>query len=194
MSNHDNLVGQIWKILMIIGFICISNTVIYAQEEKQDATVSLSFSEENEAKTISAIATDQTGLPIEELDLFFYVQRTFSLLPIGDPFNTTDENGVVEVEFPTDLPGDTEGNVTIVVKIIESDIYNDFSLETVKNWGIPTIQLDESEEKRSLWAAAANAPISLVLIVSGMILAIWYIISYIIFILYKISKIKPLKN
>ena len=194
MSNHDNLVGQIWKILMIIGFICISNTVIYAQEEKQDATVSLSFSEENEAKTISAIATDQTGLPIEELDLFFYVQRTFSLLPIGDPFNTTDENGVVEVEFPTDLPGDTEGNVTIVVKIIESDIYNDFSLETVKNWGIPTIQLDESEEKRSLWAAAANAPISLVLIVSGMILVIWYIISYIIFILYKISKIKPLKN
>ena len=194
MSNHDNLVGQILKILMIIGFICISNTVIYAQEEKQDATVSLSFSEENEAKTISAIATDQTGLPIEELDLFFYVQRTFSLLPIGDPFNTTDENGVVEVEFPTDLPGDTEGNVTIVVKIIESDIYNDFSLETVKNWGIPTIQLDESEEKRSLWAAAANAPISLVLIVSGMILVIWYIISYIIFILYKISKIKPLKN
>lgn len=169
-------------------------SIIYGQDSLEEAEVSLSFSENNDVKTITALVKDQEGLPIEELDLFFYVQRTFSLLPIGDAFNTTDENGVVVVEFPTDLPGDTEGNVEIVVKIIESDIYNDLSLETIKNWGIPTIQPDQLEEKRSLWAAAANAPITLVLSVSGMILVIWYINSYIIFVLYKISKIKPLTN
>ena len=167
---------------------------MYGQDSLAVAEVSLSFSDENDIKTIIATVVDQSGLPIEELDLYFYVTRTFSLLPIGDVFNTTDENGLVEVEFPNDLPGDTQGNVEIVVKIIESDLYNDLTLEIVKNWGIPTTQLDQSEEKRSLWAAAANAPITLVLATSGMILVIWFIIGYIIFKLFKISRIKPIKS
>lgn len=185
---------QVLKAFILIGIMSLNFSIIYGQDSLEEAKVSLSFSENNDVKTITALVKDQEGLPIEELDLFFYVQRTFSLLPIGDAFNTTDENGVVVVEFPTDLPGDIEGNVEIVVKIIESDIYNDLSLETIKNWGIPTIQPDQLEEKRSLWAAAANAPITLVLSVSGMILVIWYINSYIIFVLYKISKVKPLTN
>lgn len=192
MSDDNSLIRKILKILMITVLICISNLVIYGQEEMQDAIVSVSFSEDNDAKTIKAIATDQAGLPIEELDLYFYVKRTFSLLPIGDVFNTTDENGEVIIEFPVDLPADTEGNVIILVKILESDLYNDLSIETVKNWGIKTY-IDHSQEKRSLWGAAANAPITLVLSVSGMILVIWFIIWYIIFVLFKISKIKPLQ-
>lgn len=193
MRDHKSLIGQIFKILLIIGLIGIPNSVSYGQEEMQDAIVSLSFSEDNDAKTIKAIATDQEGLPIEELDLYFYVKRTFSLLPIGDVFNTTDENGEVVVEFPDDLPGDTEGNVIIIVKILESDLYNDLSIETVQKWGVKTY-IDESQEKRSLWAAAANAPLTLVFLVSGMIFVIWFIIWYIIFVLYKISRIKPLQS
>jgi hypothetical protein len=167
---------------------------MYGQDSLAVAEVSLSFSDENDIKTIIATVVDQSGLPIEELDLYFYVTRTFSLLPIGDVFNTTDENGLVEVEFPNDLPGDAEGNVEIVVKIIESDLYPDLTLNVKKNWGIPTTQLEQSEEKRSLWAAAANAPITLVLSISGMILVVWFIIGYIIYELIKISKIKPLKS
>ena len=109
-------------------------------------------------------------------------------------FNSTDENGVVEVEFPKDLPADEKGNVIIVIKILEADMYNDLTLEMTKKWGVPVILDDPKVEKRSLWAAAANAPISLVLIVSAMILVIWYIICYIIFNLYLISRIKPLNN
>jgi hypothetical protein len=194
MRNHKNLNGQVFKILMIIGFVWISNAVIYGQEEMQDAIVTVSFSEEEDSKTITATALDQEGLPIEYLDLYFYVKRTFSLLPIGDMFNSTDENGMVEVEFPKDLPADEEGNVIIVVKVMEADMYNDLTLEMTKNWGIPAILDDPKVEKRSLWAAAANAPISLILIVSAMILVIWYIICYIIFNLYLISRIKPLNN
>ncbi len=189
MRNHNFLNIQVF---ILIGIICFSNSVVFGQDIMEDALVSVSYSEENEVKTITATATDQTGIPIEELDLYFYVQRTFSLLPIGDVFNTTDENGMVTIEFPNDLPGDSVGNVTIVVKIIESDLYNDFSMENVKNWGIPAV-LDDVGEKRSLWAAAANAPITLILVVSAMILAIWFIIFYIIYELYKISKIKSLE-
>jgi hypothetical protein len=193
MRIHNHLNIQVLKVFVFIGIICLSNTIIYGQETMEDATVSISFSEEDNTKTIIAKASDQTGLPIEDIELYFFVKRTFSLLPIGDGFNATDENGIIEIEFPNNLPGDTKGNLVIVTKIIESDLYNDLSIEITKNWGVPII-LDDLEEKRSLWAAAANAPISLVIIVSLMIIAVWYIICYILFKLYKISKIKPINN
>ena len=194
MKSEINLCRYFLGIFLVVQLLFIGSSNMYGQDSLAVAEVSLSFSDENDIKTIIATVVDQSGLPIEELDLYFYVTRTFSLLPIGDVFNTTDENGLVEVEFPNDLPGDTQGNVEIVVKIIESDLYNDLTLEIVKNWGIPTTQLDQSEEKRSLWAAAANAPITLVLATSGMILVIWFIIGYIIFKLFKISRIKPIKS
>ncbi|RLD28688.1 MAG: hypothetical protein DRI75_05940 [Bacteroidetes bacterium] len=193
MRNHNYLNMQVLKVFILLGIVCLNNSIIYGQDSMEDAIVSLSFLEENESKIIVTKAVDQSGLPIEDLELYYYVKRTFSLLPIGDPFNATDENGIIEVEFPNDLPGDTEGNVIIVVKIIESDLYNDLTLETTKNWGLLVQLPDQKVEKRSLWAAAANAPISLILTVSVMIISVWYIICYILFKLYKISKIKPLK-
>jgi len=194
MRNHNYLNIHVLKVFMPLIILGFNNAIIYGQESMEDAIVSLSFSEENDVKTIIANASDPSGLPIEDLELYFYVKRTFSLLPIGDPFNSTDENGLVEIEFPNDLPGDTKGNVIIVVKIFESDLYNDLSVERTKNWGLPTTIDDPNVEKRSLWAAAANAPISLVVIVSSMIIVVWYIICYIIFKLYKISRIKPINS
>ncbi len=179
-----------WRVVILsVTLIITSILSVYGQEELRDANVTLSFHEEADSKIIRAVAMDQDGVPVGDLELYFYVQRTFSLLPIGDFINFTDENGVAEVEFPKDLPGDREGHVKIVVKLLDSDMYNDLTLERIKNWGIPT-PIDQFEEKRSLWAAAANAPIALVLATSGMIIVVWYIIGYIIFILFKINKLK----
>ncbi len=169
--------------------IFASYATAFGQDERQDAIVTLSFLEEEDSKTIQAKATDQGGVPIEDLEVYFYVQRTFSLLPIGGFFNITDENGIVEVTFPDDLPGDTEGYVTIVLKVMDSDLYNDLTIERVKNWGVPT-KTDQFEEKRTLWSAGANAPITLVIGTLGMILAVWYIIGHNIVTLIKISKVK----
>ena len=194
MNIHNYLNIQVLKVFVILGIIGLNNSIIYGQEAMEDAIVSISFSEEDNTKTIIAKASDQTGLPIEDLELYFFVKRTFSLLPIGDGFNATDENGILEIEFPNDLPGDTEGNVIIVTKIIESDLYNDLSLEVTKNWGLPVILEDPKIEKRSLWAAAANAPISLIIVIGTMIIGVWYIICYILFKLYRISRVKRINN
>jgi hypothetical protein len=190
MKSKKNLYTSVLKILFLVSWIFINNSMIYGQETMEEAILSISFNEENNAKTIVATVKDQEGQPIEELDLYFYVERSFSLLPIGDIFNTTDENGMVEVEFPSDLPGDSKGNVAIVVKILESDIYKDQSLEMTKKWGVPVQLDDESKEKRSLWAAAANAPISLIVVVCSMIIGVWYVIIYIVYSLFIISKIE----
>lgn len=196
MKLRSKQLISILKISWIMIFIFSNFNLVFGQVDDtlEDATISLSFVEDDESNKIVAIATDNNGEPIEELDLYFYIKRTFSNLPIGDVFNTTDENGMVKVELPNDLPGDHKGNITILVKIMESDLYNDLTIETTKNWGVSTEQLDQLEEKRSLWAAAANAPIVLVISISTMIVSIWFINCYIIYTLFRISKIRTQKS
>jgi hypothetical protein len=100
------LKGHILRIVVSIAILCFTGLVAYAQDTMQDAIISVTFSEKDNTKTIVAKAVDQSGMPIADLELYFYVERTFSLLPIGDSFNFTDEEGNIEVEFPNDLPGD----------------------------------------------------------------------------------------
>lgn len=194
MRIHNYLNNQLLKVMMSMGVLCFSFTVLYGQETMEDAVISISFSEENNTRTIISKAMDQSGLPIEDLELYIYAERTFGLLPIGDAINFTDDQGIIEIEFPGDLPGDTEGNVNLVIKLMESDTYNDLTLKRTVNWGVPITIEDPKDEKRSLWAAAANAPISLVLIVSLLIIAVWYVICFIIYKLFRISKIKPVSH
>ncbi|WP_242084177.1 hypothetical protein [Aestuariivivens sediminis] len=176
-----------WSVLLIFFNF---NTVLAQEDDMmEDAKIELSFNEDADSKIIVATATNKNDEPIEDLELYFYVKRSFSNLPIGDLFNATDETGTIKVEFPNDLPGDPEGNVTILVKLMDSDLYNDMTLETIKKWGVPSPSPSQFHEKRSLWAAAANAPIPLILIISALIFSIWFIICYIIYILFKIRKI-----
>ncbi|WP_242133711.1 hypothetical protein [Aestuariivivens marinum] len=189
-------ISWVLKISYSVLFIFLNFYTVSGQEDgtMEDAKIALSFNEEADSKIIIATATNFNNEPIEDLELYFYVKRTFSYLPIGDIFNVTDETGTVKIEFPNDLPGDSEGNVTILVKIIDSDLYNDQTIETIKKWGVPSPSPDQLDEKRSLWAAAANAPIPLILIISALIFSIWFIIFYIIYTLFKISKIEIIKS
>lgn len=175
--------------LILVAFLLIQSFSGISQDRK--AFIELDFWEENGKRNITATAydfeRDSIGAPIEGVDLYFFVQRTFSLLPIGDRFNTTDENGEVIVEFPSDLPGDTIGNVTVIVKIEEADDYANMEVSKDVNWGIPLV-IDHSESKRTLWAASANAPISLMILTNSLILIAWGLIFYIILKIYHISK------
>ena len=190
MKLPKNINTTISRLSILLAIVCLNTSFMYGQDSMEDASITVTFSEEDGVKTLIAAATDQEGLPIEDLELYFYVKRTFSLLPIGDPFNSTDENGIIEMVFANDLPGDTEGNLEIVIKLFESDLYNDQTVEVTKDWGVPIVIEDPKSEKRSLWSAAANAPLTLIVLITSMIAAVWYIICYIIFTLFKISRIK----
>jgi len=78
--------------------------------------------------------------------------------------------------------------VSVIVKLEDSDEYSDTETSEVIKWGVPT-NIDVGTEKRSLWSAGANAPISLMLLTNILIAAAWGIIFYILFKIYQISKI-----
>ena len=190
--SEDLSFCKIIRSFLVIFILSARPLISFAQEDAKSAIIQLEFTEDGSNKYITAKLNDYTndsiGQPLEEYDLYFYVERTFSLLPIGDVFNTTDENGEVTIEFPTDLPGDAEGNVRIIVKLEDADDYANAETSEVKNWGIPTPH-NESRQERSLWAAGANAPISLLILTNSLIAAAWGIIFYILYRFYQISKI-----
>lgn len=161
-----------------------------ANGQDRTADIKLDFTREEGEKLITATVFetfgDSLGAPVPDLDVYFYVERTFKPLPIGDIFNTTDEEGKVTIEFPADLPGDTLGNVKVIARIEESDEFQDTEVSKVIDWGVPLV-IDDPASKRSLWAAGANAPIPLLILVNSLILIVWSIIFYLIYELYKIN-------
>ena len=183
--------------LSLIIVLLLTNSESFAISLIQDDVkitplIQLRFSEEDSIKYLTAqvneISSDSIGIPIEDLDIYFFVQRTFSQLPVGGDFNFTDEKGEATIEFPNDLPGDPVGNVTIIVKIDESDMFEETEVKEIVKWGIP-VKFDSEEHKRSLVAAGANAPIGLIILVNIIILVVWVYIIYIITRIFKISKI-----
>jgi hypothetical protein len=175
----------------IIGLAIFLFILPALQAQDKKATIDLNCREENGKKLIIAtareISGDSVGKVIPELDLHFFVDRSFSPLPIGGLFTTTDEKGEATVEFPGDLPGDTVGNVKIIVKIQESDVYANAEVSKDVKWGVPIV-LDHSKTKRTLWAAGANAPITLLILVNSLIAAAWSLIIFILIKLYLVSR------
>ncbi len=181
------------KLILSLFLVCfeLQTSAFRQDDERITPVIQLQFSEEDSIKYITAqvneYRSDSSGKAIAELDLYFFVQRTFSQLPIGDYFNTTDENGEVRIEFPYDLQGDSAGNVIIIAKIEEDDMFEGVEVSKIASFGIP-IYIDHRANKRSLTAASANAPIILLLLVNGIILAVWGIIIYIFTQIYKIRR------
>ena len=147
---------------------------------------------------VHVFETDTAGnnIPQEGIEIKFLVERPLSPLPIKDVFNPSDdegrtftnENGDITLSFPDDLPGDVDGNLQILVRIVEHDDYGTVEVAEIKAWGIPTI-INDITLKRSLWSSSANAPVSLLIFINALILAVWGIIFYIVFKIFQIRKI-----
>jgi hypothetical protein len=134
--------------------------------------------------------TDSVGnaVPLKSIKIQFLVERPLSPLPVGDGFYKTDESGNATMEFPDDLPGDEEGHIRAMVRIVENDDYGTVEVSKVIKWGIPTF-VSDTTMKRSLWASSANAPILLLIFINSLIAAVWGIIFYIVIKIFKIRKL-----
>jgi hypothetical protein len=91
-----------------------------------------------------------TEIPVPETALGIFVQRSFKPLKIGE--GTTDVNGEATVEVPNDLPGDAKGDITLLVKLDENEIYGNLEAAVVQKWGVP-VSDKLNELPRALWSA-----------------------------------------
>lgn len=97
-----------------------------------------------------------------------YVPRMFSLLPIGE--TKLDESGSASIDFPSDLPGDKEGNLTIIARIEDHPEFGNVEKRTTLKWGSPS-SYNIPAGHRALWTK--TPPKWMIYTLSILLLGVW---------------------
>ena len=146
------------------------------------------FFQEDSIKSIEVrafeINADDQFVPLEGIDIVYYVQGTFSLLKFEKV--ETDIEGITQVPFPIDMPGDTAGIMTIVVKIDDDKVYGTVTSQGEMNWGIPIQPV--LEKQRGL--GDTDAPLWMVYTLIILLSVVWLHYMYVVFLIYKIKMAK----
>ncbi len=145
----------------------------------------ISFAEIDSVKTIVASAYQIEGLeeyaPVKAT-VRFYVPGQFSMLEIGkEKF----QDGRASVEFPENLPGDSNGNLKIIVAIENSKRYGTVEASGIKNWGKPRPPV-VIEKRRGL--GDTDAPLWMVYTLIILLSAVWFHYMYIIYVFITIKR------
>ena len=135
-------------------------------------------------------APDSAGniAPVEEVGARIFVERLFGLLPVSDEFGSTDEEGVLSVEFPADIPGDENGNITLVAQVSDHEEFGNLVFKKRVSWGVPN-KMNESELVKELWLSSSNTSGVFLIIVNLMLMGVFGVVVYIVIQLFKISRL-----
>lgn len=128
-------------------------------------------------------------VPIKDVEVNIEVQRLSGFLLAGDDeYYTTDEEGQVSTEFTKEnLPGDKEGNLILRAGIEDNETYGNLYYEQSAPWGIPQV-VDNSFNKRTLFATRDKAPIWLLVMVYSIVISVWGTLIYLVLQLFAIKK------
>jgi hypothetical protein len=137
----------------------------------KDVKLEMTLLEVDTIRTISlkAFTSERTkNIPVSGEVIMIYVPRMFSLLPVGEV--TLDENGTASLEFPSDIPGNSEGNLTIISKFEEHPTFGNVEVKIVKNWGVPASN-SVPVAHRALWTK--TAPRWMIITLSILLTGVW---------------------
>jgi hypothetical protein len=121
----------------------------------RDAALTMTFDEVDSVKKVNLHAVKYDNgkmVPAAGEMLTVYVPRMFSLLPLGDA--TFDEEGNASIDFPPDLPGDKDGNITIIAKFEDHPEFGNIEKTAVMKWGVPPVPSAHLSH-RALWTKTA---------------------------------------
>jgi len=160
----------------------------------KDVNLKMSLSEADSIKTITLNATvteEGEVKPVADEIIYIYVPRMFSMLSIGEV--TLDGSGTASIEFPADLPGDEEGNITIIAKFEENPLFGNVENKILQQWGLPKENYSPSTH-RALWTK--TAPRWMIYTLSVLLTGVWghYLFAIISLILIRKDAKKQLVN
>lgn len=120
-----------------------------------DINFKMELAEVDSIKSVILTASKKRSgndVPLSGEVINVYVPRMFSLLSIGEV--TLDNNGSGSLEFPSDLPADKEGNITVIAKIEEHPDFGNVEKRATINWGTKSKFTDQTRH-RALWTKTA---------------------------------------
>lgn len=160
------------------------------------AKIRLTFNIEDSLRQIHITVTQKNSkgeeVPVPKEKVLISVPRLFSLLKLGEA--DLDDEGKASFEFPNHIVGDTLGNLRILVRIEESEIFGYVQGQNDINWGIPKQYYKAEVPSRELWTPIA--PLWMIITLIIMLAGVWahyvYAVYELVMIKHNSKKDKPL--
>lgn len=152
-----------------------------------DVNLEMSLELVDSIKTVSLRAytiVDGDEVPVPDEDVYVYVKRMFSDLPIGEDF--LDENGEYITEIPDDIPGNVNGDIEVIARFNDHYLFGTVEKRETVQWGIPT-EYDFEITRRTLWTQIA--PLWMIITLSVLLAGVWGHYIYVIIQLLKLKRI-----
>jgi len=148
----------------------------------------------SESKSVAAEVTKYENgewVPAAEVEMKIGIRRHGGILSAGDEeIYTTDSSGIAMVEFKKDsLPGDANGNIILVAKVEDNDLFGNMLVEKAVPWGVAVKDDGNFFDKRSLWSTRIRTPFWLLFMAWSIVIGVWGTIFYLVFQIVKIKKL-----
>ncbi|MEO7307096.1 MAG: hypothetical protein ABIR78_11855 [Ferruginibacter sp.] len=146
-----------------------------------------------EARTVTAYLKEKTGnewVAVKEIEMKLGIKRSLGNLTVGEAETyTSDSTGTASAEFKRDsMPGDEKGNLVLVARVEDNDIYGNLVVEKPVPWGIKA-KAEENFWHRTLWSTGDRAPIWLLSIAFAIVIGVWGTLIFLLMQLLKMRKI-----
>ncbi|NOU18995.1 MAG: hypothetical protein HOO91_15675 [Bacteroidales bacterium] len=159
---------------------------VSAEISIKDVKIEMSLDLVDSVKTVTLKAyTIENGknIPITGEPINVFVTRMFSLLPVAD--GIFGDDGTLSLEFPSDIPGDKDGNIIIVAKFEEHATFGNVEKRYSNNWGVVS-NYKAPTTHRALWTK--GAPTWMIIALTIMLTGVWGHYMYAIICLIRIKK------
>lgn len=130
------------------------------------------------------IGADGIEIPYHEEEVPLFVQGMISRLPLEAVWM---EEGYGELEFPSDLPGSAQGNLSICAAVLEHSEYGNVEVVVDRQWG--TGFEPANKVGRALWGS--DAPWWMIIVLVILISGVW---GHYVFAMLQLRKISRLGN
>lgn len=185
-ENHNYLSDQDGNINLIARF---EGTDAMDEESEgisvKNLHLELNLTEIDSIKKVmvKAFTIDSLGIetPVDEVDISIAIGGMLSKMPLEEG---TIENGEFEYIFPTDIPGDVNGDLTVYSIIEDHEEFGNVIQKNTIKWGV--FHEHSKVEKYTLWTD--YAPIWMYIVLTIMLVGIWANYIYIIIHLYQLKK------
>lgn len=150
----------------------------------KEVRLDMQFSKKDEQTVIVVNGTEILGgeeVPLDGVLASILVPRTFTSLKVDDAEFI---DGVLSIPFPTYLPGDSLGYLTIIARIDKNEDYGTVETHDRINWGKPVPPMKPAH--RGL--GDTNAPLWMVYTLIVLLSLVWFHYLYVIFSIYKINR------
>lgn len=124
--------------------------------------------------------------PIAKTAVSVYIKRMFSNLKIAE--GETDDEGMIEIDFPKGLSGDQDANLNITAKIEETEEYGNLEANMIKQWGKP-VSYEIAELPQALWSD--HPPVWMIVTFFVLMGTVW---THYMIIIFKLFRIKTDKD